>query len=597
MIDFQDMPVRGMPEIAGYRLIDRIGFGGQGAVYAAQHEATSQLVAVKVLTDPSRAVRLEREAAYLARLRHEGIVAIHDRGRIGDRVYLVTEFVEGITIDSYVNLGALNAIQVVELMIQVCDAVAAAHHEGILHRDLKPANILVTESGRCRVVDFGLAADDTGSVGSDSESVVGTVDYAAPERIRGEAALARVDVYALGVVLYECLADNLPFDGPTRIDRARAVVFDEPVPLRKAAGGERLNEAISPASIGADLEAVVMKAIAKNPEDRYQTVEAFAADLRHVRNGEPVEARYHQRGYLLKKLVKRHRGVVLSATVVAITIIAAGIYSTMAWRRSERVVLHTQAALRMASLEASADFAHGTGQDETAIENLERALEVAQSLGSATPEIDLQLYNTQYRLAQIHFARGESDLARPHVNAATDIAPKVLASGAGVSQRASLAMLTGMLACADKKHADAAKAFEEAATRFGELAKGDTDDSLYRVEEAFARGLAGTALDHAGAVAQAKRQLDAAIRMMSAEVETHPSNSDYAIKLANLENRLVAWHIRRHTAENYASAAKLADRALERLGGIKHSRRQSVEAELESALRKNLDLAAKPIRN
>ena len=218
MIDISDSQLARMPNIAGYHVLRRIDAGGQAAVYAAESNSTGRLVAVKVLHDPAAAKRLEREARFLSSLSHPGIVTILDAGRDGDCVYLVTDFIEGIPIDDHINLEGCGVDAVVELLIDACEAVSAAHATGILHRDLKPANILVAEGRRSYIVDFGLAAEeDTGrNSSSSSGSIVGTVDYCPPERLRGAPADFRGDVYALGMVLYECLADNLPYRVETR---------------------------------------------------------------------------------------------------------------------------------------------------------------------------------------------------------------------------------------------------------------------------------------------------------------------------------------------------------------------------------------------
>jgi len=578
-----------MPEISGYRMIDRIGSGGQGAVYAAQHESTRQLVAVKVLADPGRARRLEREASYLARLRHEGIVTIHDRGRIGDRVYLVTEFIEGITIDSYVNLGGLSAMPVVDLIIQVCDAVAAAHHEGILHRDLKPANILVTESGRCRVVDFGLAADDDERSSSATDSIAGTVDYAAPERLRGEAALVRTDVYGLGVVLYECLADNLPFDGDSRIDRARAVVFEDPMPLRRAAAGERLNDAITSASISTDLEAVVMKAIAKDPERRYQTVEAFAADLRRVRRGEPVEARFHQRGYLARRLLKRHRAVVLAAAVVVMTITAALVFTTVAWRKSQRVLAQTQTALHMAALQYEGDLARGTTGVKNAVSNLEMSLKMFEALQDPSPEVVLQAYNAHYRLAELYFDGVDSAKGIKHANAALALLPP-LVSRPNQTQSASSKLLAGKVAIHQGRYEKAAAAFLSAGKEFQGL-PGITKDELRIYKTAYSLSRAGNAMELCGQPARALDLYMEALARCTQLVGAQPDNQEFEFLRAETEHRLAVWHLRRKTPFDDLKARELLEVARQRLSRITIDSRRGDVKKLQRPLLRNISLA------
>jgi len=569
MIDTNDSLIVRVPNIAGYRVLRRIDTGGQAAVYAAETDATGRLVAVKVLHDPAAAKRLEREARFLSALRHPGIVSILDAGRDGDNVYLVTDFIEGIPIDDYINLEGCGVDEVVDLLIAACEAVSFAHASGILHRDIKPANMLVAEGRRCYIVDFGLAAeDDTGrNSNSSSGSIVGTVDYCPPERLRGTPADFRGDVYALGIVLYECLADNLPYSGETRFDRARAVVYDEPTRLLRAAAGDRLNERLGPQFISPDLEAVVMKAIAKEPERRYPTVDALAADLRRCRAGEPVEARYGQRGYLARRLLARHRAAVATVGVMVVTLAVGFAWATYSWRRAERAVVQTQAAFRMAELQYASDALSG-GASNAAIENLYTALRIAEELDAPSPKVLLQQYNIHYRLAQIFFDRKEDDLALRHAQSVIELAPSVVQSGAGHSQLASSQVMYGEIAKQSKRYAESGTAFLAAAAEYERIAADPPDDYPYMAKVAECRSRAGYALVSACRADDALDQYRAAVEIYTQLVSRHPENSSFAFWLSETENRVAAWHLNRKADGDARTALDLIARATERLTNV-----------------------------
>jgi beta-lactam-binding protein with PASTA domain/predicted Ser/Thr protein kinase len=275
-----------------YELGDILGFGGMSEVHLARDQRLHRDVAVKVLRadlarDPSFYLRFRREAQNAAALNHPAIVAVYDTGEAetpaGPLPYIVMEYVEGVTLRDIVHTeGPMPPKRAIEVIADACQALNFSHQAGIIHRDVKPANIMISSANNAvKVMDFGIAraiADGGVSV-TQTAAVIGTAQYLSPEQARGDPVDARSDVYSLGCVLYEMLTGEPPFTGDSPVAVAYQHVREDPI-----APSER-HEGIS-----ADLDAVVLKALAKNPENRYQTAAEMRADLVRVHNGEVPEA-------------------------------------------------------------------------------------------------------------------------------------------------------------------------------------------------------------------------------------------------------------------------------------------------------------------
>jgi beta-lactam-binding protein with PASTA domain/predicted Ser/Thr protein kinase len=273
-----------------YELGDILGFGGMSEVHLARDVRLHRDVAVKVLRadlarDPSFYLRFRREAQNAAALNHPSIVAVYDTGEAetpaGPLPYIVMEYVDGVTLRDIVHTeGPLPPRRAIEIIADACQALNFSHQNGIIHRDVKPANIMISTTNAVKVMDFGIARAiaDSSSV-TQTSAVIGTAQYLSPEQARGDPVDARSDVYSLGCVLYEILTGEPPFTGDSPVSVAYQHVREDPIPP-----SER-HEGISP-----DLDAVVLKALAKNPENRYQTAAEMRADLVRVHNGEPPEA-------------------------------------------------------------------------------------------------------------------------------------------------------------------------------------------------------------------------------------------------------------------------------------------------------------------
>ncbi|MBN2203675.1 MAG: Stk1 family PASTA domain-containing Ser/Thr kinase [Thermoleophilia bacterium] len=256
-----------------YRATRRIGGGGMADVYLAEDLVLGRFVAVKVLRrelalDAEFVERFDTEARAAASLSHPNIVAIHDRGRSGEPWYIVMEYVPGETLKQRVRrAGALPCREAAAIAVDVLGALQAAHDRGIVHRDVTAQNVLLGDDGRVRVADFGIARIGASSL-TKTGMTLGTSLYLSPEQARGLVADARSDVYGAGVVLYEMLTGRVPFDGDTEVAIAWQHVHEAPPRPRELQ-----------ASVSEALEAVVLRALAKDPGERFQTAAEFAAAL------------------------------------------------------------------------------------------------------------------------------------------------------------------------------------------------------------------------------------------------------------------------------------------------------------------------------
>ena len=265
-----------------YQITERIGIGGMAEVYRAQDNVLGRMVAVKVMlpqyaADQSFTQRFKQEAASAANLQSPYIVNVYDWGQDEGTYYIVMEYVRGSDLKTAINQrGAINQRKVAEIGSQVCQALSVAHGLDIIHRDIKPQNIMVQPDGNVKVMDFGIARAKN-STKEQTSSVLGTAHYISPEQAQGKELTAASDIYSLGIVLYESATGKLPFDGPDAVSVAMKQVQDEPVPPRE------LNPEIDPS-----LEAIILKAMSKNPMERFATAKDMRSALNDYLAGRPV---------------------------------------------------------------------------------------------------------------------------------------------------------------------------------------------------------------------------------------------------------------------------------------------------------------------
>ena len=327
--------------IPGYRIGDEIHRGGQGAVFKAEQLATRRACAVKMLlggrfASATQRVRFEREVEVVAALRHPSIVTLYESGisRHGEP-WFAMELVDGERLDEYVRRLKLGARAVAALLQRVADAIAYAHRRGVIHRDLKPGNILVDRDGVPRVLDFGLARaespDEQTNPGSGTTlagEFLGTFAYAAPEQLAGDPAAidSRCDLYALGVVFYECLTGKRPFDGAKSIGE---------LVMQKTMRTPERPSALVP-GIDRDFDVIALRLLAADPTQRYETADALAEDLARALDGRPILAREDSLSYVVRRNLRRHWVASTAALAVLLTLVGSGIALAVAYANAER---------------------------------------------------------------------------------------------------------------------------------------------------------------------------------------------------------------------------------------------------------------------
>ena len=331
--------------IGPYRLVRQIGRGGTALVFLAERDdgQFQQQVAVKLLRPGHDSEmdqgRFRAERQILASLSHSNIASLLDGGMTDDGLpYLVIELIDGKPIDQYCDARSLTLRQRLEMFVTVIEATQYAHRNLVVHRDLKPSNILVTNDGQVKLLDFGLAKllDPGASAHDLTAQRWMTPAYAAPEQVRGETATTLTDVYQLGVVLYQLLTGRLPFDTqrerPHELERA-ILEQEPPVPstVRRALRG--------------DLDAIVLKALRKEPEQRYTSAQEFEDDIRRHLSGHPVLARRQTVGYRARRFARRHRLALAAASAIVVLV---GVYVVTVNSNRARV----ERALAAAELEA-----------------------------------------------------------------------------------------------------------------------------------------------------------------------------------------------------------------------------------------------------
>ena len=296
-----------------YRIQRKLGAGGMADVYLAEDQELGRRVAIKILNgrhanDAQFIERFRREAKNAAALNHPNIVSIYDRGEAEDTYYIAMEFLDGRTLkELIIGRGAAPINVAIEYARQILSALRFAHRHGIVHRDIKPHNALVDGEGRVKVTDFGIARAGTSQM-TEAGSIVGTAQYLSPEQARGGEVDPRSDLYSLGIVLYELLTGKTPFDGETPVEIAMKHLSATPQPPSK------LRPDIPP-----ELDMVVLRALAKNPDDRYQSADEMEADLERVGRGARVSAATVDTA---TQVLRRPAAAAAAASATAATMIA-----------------------------------------------------------------------------------------------------------------------------------------------------------------------------------------------------------------------------------------------------------------------------------
>jgi tetratricopeptide (TPR) repeat protein len=437
--------------IGRYQIRRIIASGGMGTVYEARQEQPRRTVALKVMraemTSPEAQRRFEYESQILGALQHPGIAQVYEAGteRLaeGDGAgaaaaggvvpFYAMELVAGArTIAEFAAEKNLGTRERIALFAQVCDAVQFAHNKGVIHRDLKPGNILIDAAGHPKVIDFGVArvmsADILGaSLRTMTGQLIGTLRYMSPEQVQGDphAIDTRSDVYALGVVLYELLTGRLPYTFPADSAVQAPRIISEVQPQRPSTI-ER--------SLRGDIETILLKALEKDRERRYQSAGAMAADLRRFLSKEPIHARPASAGYQLRMFARRNGLLVGSAGAVVLAVIAGLVASLLLWRAAvdqrDRARQATQLATRQATrARAATEFLGDALRSANPFHSQSRDMTVRQMLEAAAARLDAGAFAGQpaveaavrTAMASTYLGLGLSQESQKHAQRAVDL--------------------------------------------------------------------------------------------------------------------------------------------------------------------------------
>lgn len=403
-------------EFGPYSIVRVLGEGGMGVVFLAERRDLQSQVAIKILRDawvsPARRERFSSEQQTLAQLNHPSIARLYDADTLPDGTPLfVMEYVEGSSLVEYCRKRNCSIIERLKLFRSVCEAVDYAHGQAVIHRDLKPSNILVRNDGTVRLLDFGIAKQlEDVNLAADAtltSSRFLTPAYASPEQISGGQVGIQSDVYSLGVILYELLCGQLPFDFSSRTPTEALAILDsdpaKPSEVVQRTVPERSANSLGgkgsvPKAAWTDLDVLCLTAMHKDHQRRYRSVEALIRDIDHYLRGEPLEARPDSALYRMQKFVGRNRRAVVASSLASVLVVALVIFYTLRLAKARNAAFAEAARTQrveqfMQDLFQGDAESTGPADDLRVVTVLERGEKQARALDD-DPEIQADLYQT-----------------------------------------------------------------------------------------------------------------------------------------------------------------------------------------------------------
>jgi serine/threonine protein kinase len=541
-------PRHNLPSIPGFEVQGRLGEGGMGTVFKARHLRLGRVVALKVIRDASRSerlrVRFQIEAESLASLSHPNIVQIFEVGEFEDHPYIALEFVDGGSLRERLRTRHPRPREAAELIATLARAMHAAHERGIVHRDLKPDNILLTADGTPKITDFGVAKRLVEDKARTATGVaIGTPAYMAPEQAAGDsnAITPLVDVFALGVILYEVLTGRIPFDAPTAGSLLERLKREEPAPPSRIE-----------ANVPRDLEVICLKCLEKTPARRYSSAAALANDLDRFLRDEPIEARPASRYVRTVKWMRRN-------PTTAALIIASGLFLIVlaglaAWSYREVSGSRQQAEghLRLARNMLDDMYAKVTenwfdddSQKDPLLQDfLEKTCKFYEEIAKEDGR-DRELRRAQamayFRVGEIYYKLGKGAAAQEPFDRAIDMQKQLvqddLADLAAMQELAKSYAKRGEWRWETKQPAtDAERDFREARGAFERLKdqQPEQDDHIWFLGRV--RYNLGLIAENAGRPEIAEKEFDQAIQFLEPLSAKYPERVDYRHDLARSHN-------------------------------------------------------------
>jgi serine/threonine-protein kinase len=514
-----------LKEFGPYRILKLLGEGGMGVVYLAERKDLGTQVAVKVLRDawlsPARRERFASEQRTLAQLNHPLIARLYDADTLDDGTpWFVMEYVDGTPLTHYCQKHECSVEQRLQLFRSVCEAVQHAHGQAVIHRDLKPSNILVKSDGSVRLLDFGIAKQLESLDLQVDQTMTGlrmmTPAYASPEQIRGDRVGISTDVYSLGVILYELLTGQLPFDlsGLTPAEGATIIAEHEPgkpsAAVKRTTDSDPNSHALSVSKTAwADLDVFCLSAMHKDPLRRYRSVEALIRDVDHYLNGEPLEARPDAWHYRIGKFVRRNRRAVAATAVIFAVIVGLIAFFTVRLAKARDTALAEAARTQriqqfMTNLFQGGDEAAGPSDSLRVITIVDRGVQEAKTLNH-DPKVQAELYQN---LGIIYQKLGKFEQADSLLRSALDQRKSLF--GADSPEVAESLTALGLLR-SDQAHLEEAEELVRQGLAMTKRHLPPNHPALAKATRAF-----GKVLAQRGSYDQAIDVLDEAVRLQSA---------------------------------------------------------------------------------